>query len=159
MWYSVTASLQKPLGLPSIPHKQEQTYTRHSILFVPVFILQKGGNYMNNEFIPISENFISFCTSNATGVYTIDISHHMMDVWTKTDLKKVLLNDLINNVWLPIKLKIKMIDKFKQILLSDAVYYNDMFLQSGVKKYHKYAEYSIDLAEMCRSHLPYERGW
>lgn len=35
---------------------------------------------MNNEFIPISDNFISFCTSNATGVYTIDISHHMMDV-------------------------------------------------------------------------------
>lgn len=114
---------------------------------------------MDNEFIPISENFISFCTSNATGVYTIDISHHMMDVWTKTDLKKVLLNDLINNVWIPIKLKIRMIDKFKQIFLSDASYYNDLFLQSGVKKYHKFAEYSIDLAEMCRSHLPYERGW
>ena len=114
---------------------------------------------MDNEFIPLSENFISFCTSNATGVYMIDIRHHMMDVWTKTDLKKVLLNDLINNVWLPIELKIKMIDKFKQIFLSDAAYYNDLFLQSCVKKYRKFAEYSIDLAEMCRSHLPYERGW
>ena len=112
---------------------------------------------MVNEFNPISENFISFCSSNMTGVYTIDISHHMMDVWTKTDLKKVLLNDLISNVWLPIQLKIKMIEKFKQKFLNDYSYYNDTFLQTGVKKYHKYAEYSIDLAEMCRSHLPYEK--
>ena len=106
----------------------------------------------------ITNEYIEFCTSNMTGVYVIDITHHMMDVWTKTDLKKVLLNDLINNVWLPIQLKNRMIDKFKQKFLSDASYYNDMFLQSGVKKYHKYAEYSIDLAELCRSHLPYERG-
>lgn len=158
MWYSVTASLQKTIWKVLLPHKQEQTYTRHSILFVPVFILQKGRCDMINEFNPISDNFISFCASNMTGVYTIDISHHMMDVWTKTDLKKVLLNDLINNVWLPIQLKIKMIDKLKQKFLNDYSYYNDTFLQTGVKKYRKYAEYSIDLAELCRSHLPYERG-
>ena len=113
---------------------------------------------MVNEFIPISNDFISFCATDRKGLYTINMRHPMMDVWTKTDLKKVLLNDLINNVWLPIQLKIKMIDKFKQKFLNDASYYNDMFLQSGVKKYHKYAKYSIDLAELCRSHLPYERG-
>lgn len=113
---------------------------------------------MDNEFIPISDDFISFCATDKTGLYTINIRHHMMDVWTKTDLKKVLLNDLINNVWLPIQLKIKMIDTFKQKFLNDFLYYNDTFLQTGVKKYRKYAEYSIDLAELCRSHLPYERG-
>lgn len=114
---------------------------------------------VQNFFYPVSDNFISFCTSNMTGLYTIDIRHHMMDAWTKTDLKKVLINDVINNVWLPVSLKSKIIDAFKQKFLNDATYYNDSFLHTGIKKYHKYAEYSLDLAEMCRSHLPYERGW
>ena len=114
---------------------------------------------VRGDITPITNEYIEFCTSNMTGVYIIDIRPHMMDVWTKTALKKVLTDDLINNVWLPVSLKSKMIDAFKQKFLNDAVYYNDMFLESGIKKYHKYAEYSIDLAEMCRSHLPYERGW
>lgn len=108
---------------------------------------------------PITNEYIEFCTSNMTGVYVIDIRPHMMDVWTKTALKKVLTDDLINNVWLPVLLKSKMIEAFKQKFLSDFSYYKDTFEQTGVKKYHKFAEYSLDLAEMCRSHLLYERSW
>lgn len=114
---------------------------------------------VRGDITPITSEYIEFCTSNMTGVYVINITHHMMDIWTKIALKKVLMDDLINNIWLPVSLKSRMIEAFNQKFLNDAEYYNDSFLQTGVKKYRKYAEYSLDLAEMCKSRLPYERGW
>ena len=43
---------------------------------------------VRGDITPITNEYIEFCTSNMTGVYIIDIRPHMMDVWTKTALKR-----------------------------------------------------------------------
>lgn len=104
---------------------------------------------MDNEFTPIQEDRIIFPASDATGQFTL-YTNGLMQSWNKTALKKLIMNEIVNNVWIPSQIKPLILQRLEQRLMSEHMTCVEMYNTFGVKKYDRMAKTALDLAEICR---------